>query len=183
MKKFNACADQYRPSILNVGILAIILFITTLFASPHVKAATMSGSYHMIANGRSYHIESPPAGKTFNENNFGTGFQYEMSRSYGSKWVPFVTSSAFNDSFNNLSYYVGAGEARRFFIKDSWHIDVGYFGFFMARKDYDDYKPFPGVLPVASVGTRNVSLNMTYIPDVGDQVAELVFFQLKISLE
>jgi len=35
---------------------------------------------------------------------------------------------------------------------------------------------------VASVGTRNVSLNMTYIPNVNDKVDELLFFQLKVSI-
>ena len=182
MTNYNACTKQNRPSILNAGILILVLIIISLLSSPHVNAATMDGSYHMILNGRAYHIERPPAGTSFNENNYGSGFQYEFARSHGSRWVPFLTSSAFNDSFNNVSYYLGGGESRRFYIKNGWHFDIGYFGFLMARKDYNNYQPFPGVLPVASIGTQNVSLNMTYIPDVNDQVAELVFFQLKVSL-
>ncbi len=71
---------------------------------------------------------------------------------------------------------------RRFYFRKGWHADVGYVGFMMARKDINDYRPFPGILPVASIGTRDVSLNVTYIPDVNSQVAELLFFQLKISM-
>ena len=182
MTNYNACAAQYRPSILNVIVLGCILTIITLFISPHVQAATMAGSYHMIVNGKSYHMERSQNGQKLNENNFGSGFQYDFSRSYGARWVPFFTSSAFQDSYNNISYYLGGGEMRRFYMSGGWHMDIGYFGFMMARKDFDNYKPFPGVLPVASVGTRNVSLNMTYIPNVNDQVDELLFFQLKVSI-
>ena len=182
MKNNNACAEQHRPSILNIAILAIVLIITTLLLSPHAQAATMDGTYHVILNGRSVHLEQPASGKKLNENNFGSGFQYDFSRAYGSKWVSFVTGSAFSDSFNNLSYYVGGGESRRYYLSNGWHADVGYVGFMMARKDINDYKPFPGVLPVVSVGTRKVSLNMTYVPDVNNEVAELLFFQLKVSM-
>lgn len=182
MTNTNACTTQYRPSILNVTILATILTITTLLLSPHVQAATLDGTYHVILNGRSIHLEQRGNGQKLNENNFGSGFQYDFRRSFGAKWVPFVTGSAFSDSFNNLSYYVGGGEMRRYYLSDGWHADIGYVGFLMARKDINDYKPFPGVLPVASFGTRKVSVNMTYIPDINDQVAELVFFQLKISM-
>ena len=182
MKKYNACADQHRPSILNVIVLALILFVTTLYVSPHASAATMKGNYHVIVNGRSYHMQEARDGSKLNENNFGSGFQYDFSRSYGARWVPFITASAFSDSFNNLSYYAGGGEMRRFYFSKGWHADVGYVGFIMARKDINDYRPFPGVLPVASIGTRDVSVNITYVPDVNDQIAELLFFQLKVSM-
>lgn len=181
MENKTACALQNRLQGLITGLLAITLFIISSFISTYVEAATMDGSYHMILNGRSYHMDRPRNGKKLNENNLGSGVQYEFGRQYGSKWVPFVTSSAFSDSFNNLSYYAGGGETRRFYIKNGWHLDLGYVGFLMARKDINNYDPFPGILPVASMGTRNVSLNMTYVPDVGDGIAELIFFQLKLA--
>lgn len=178
----NACTIQNRLQILGTGLSAFILYLISSFIPTCVEAANMDGSYHMILNGRSYHMQKPRNGKKLNENNFGSGIQYEFGRQYGSKWVPFVTSSAFSDSFNNLSYYMGGGETRRFFISNGWHIDVGYVGFLMARKDVNNYNPFPGVLPVVSMGSRNISLNMTYVPKVGgDHVSELIFFQLKIA--
>ena len=179
----NACALRNRLQILATGLLIFSLYLFSSFIASYVEAATMDSSYHMIVNGRSYHMEQPRNGQKLNENNYGSGFQFEFARSYGAKWVPFVTGSAFSDSFNNLSYYVGGGESRRFFIKNGWHFDIGYFAFLMARKDINDYKPFPGVLPVASIGTNDVSLNMTYVPDVNDQVSELIFFQLKVSMD
>jgi palmitoyl transferase len=179
----NACTQINRLQITASGLLACILILFSSLITTHVDAATMDASSHMIVNGRSYHMQQPRSGKKLNENNYGTGYQYEFARSYGAKWVPFISGSAFSDSFNNLSYYVGAGESRRFYLTRGWHFDIGYFGFLMARKDINDYQPFPGVLPVASLGTNKISLNMTYIPKVNDQVAELIFFQLKVSMD
>lgn len=179
----HACAIRNRLQILTTGLLTFILFTISSFISTYVEAATMSGSYHMIVNGRSYHMDKPRNGQKLNENNFGSGVQYDFGRQYGSKWVPFVTSSAFSDSFYNVSYYAGGGETRRFFLTKGWHADIGYMGFMMARKDIDNYKPFPGVLPVASLGNRSISVNMTYVPDIKDGFAELIFFQLKVSTD
>lgn len=181
MEHNNACAAPNRLSA--TALLALCLFLLGGFSLPEARASSMDGSYHMIVNGRSYHMDKASNGQKFNENNYGSGIEYEFSRAYGSRWVPFVTSSAFSDSFNNLSYYAGGGNARRFFIRNGWHFDIGYFGFLMARKDMNNYEPFPGVLPVASLGTRNVSVNMTYVPPVKEGLVQLLFFQLKISTD
>jgi hypothetical protein len=53
----------------------------------------------------------------------------------------------------------------------------------MTRKDVNNNSPFLGVLPVASIGTDMISVNMTYVPKVRPKFAELVFFQLKINTE
>lgn len=177
-----ACAKQNRLHTLAASLLGITLAILGSLTPNQTTAATLDGSYHMILNGRSYHMERTHNGQKLNENNFGTGVQYEFGRQYGSRWVPFMTSSAFSDSFNNLSYYIGGGENRRFFLQRGWHLDMGYIAFFMARKDINNYDPFPGVLPVASLGTRDVSVNMTYVPPVNEKYAELIFFQLKVAM-
>jgi len=65
---------------------------------------------------------------------------------------------------------------------DSAHVDVGAVGFLMVRKDFKNGDPFPGVLPVLSVGTKNVAVNITYVPKVEPKAVPLWFFQLKISL-
>ena len=71
----------------------------------------------------------------------------------------------------------------RRFQYGSWHIDAGAIGFLMIRKNFRDEKPFPGILPVFSVGTQRVSLNMTYIPKIEPKAVALVFFQLKVTLK
>jgi len=172
-------SSRFIPTI---SLLALLCLAYGLMASLG-HAATTKGDYHLILNGRSIHLQAPPEGASFNENNFGTGVQYEFERQLGSKWVSYITSSAFTDSFNHLSYYAGGGQTRRYQLQQGWHLDVGYVAFMMARKDINDYKPFPGVLPVLSIGTRKVAINVTYIPDVNEQVDELIFFQLKVATQ
>jgi hypothetical protein len=60
-------------------------------------------------------------------------------------------------------------------------MDAGLIGFVMTRQDYKSGEPFLGTLPVLSVGTKDVSVNVTYIPKVHPKMAELWFFQLKLS--
>ncbi|MDH5181845.1 MAG: hypothetical protein OEZ39_07150 [Gammaproteobacteria bacterium] len=164
-------------------VLAFGLFLISATIPTQANALPKGGSYHLILNGRSFHLTKPPAGKSFNESNVGSGVQYEFQTELGSPWVRFITGSAFNDSFNNLSYYGGGGQVRRFTLTNGWHIDVGYLAFVMARQDVNNYQPFPGLLPVTSIGTKNVAINLTYIPEINQQIKELVFIQLKLSTD
>ncbi len=162
------------------NLLALTLTLFSLVASPAM--AESNGTWNMIINGKAFHISKPPKGKTFNEANFGSGFQYEFKQDAYDKWVSFTTGSAFIDSFENMSYYIGGGKMRRYKPGNGWNIDVGMVGFAMARKDVNNYRPFIGVLPVASIGTKDIALNFTYVPPVDPQLAELVFVQLKIAI-
>jgi hypothetical protein len=121
-----------------------------------------------------------PASKTLNEKNWGLGLQYDWDRA-SDKWIPFGTVAGFRDSNSNMSYYAGGGAMYRFQF-DSAHVDLGAIGFVMTRKDYKNNDPFLGVLPALSVGTKNVALNITYVPKVEPKAVPLWFFQLKISL-
>src|SRR3990172_6225241 len=100
--------------------------------------------------------------------------------------IPFLTASGFIDSFDNPSYYAGAGLVRRMRFndsRDSMHFDVGVVGFLMTRQDYKEGDPFFGMLPALSFGTRRHAVNITYIPKVDPKMVALWFFQLKISTD
>jgi hypothetical protein len=61
----------------------------------------------------------------------------------------------------------GGGIKRRFRLpigQGRIHMDVGAIGFLMARQDVNNNAAFPGILPAFSVGTRDFSLNLTYLP-------------------
>ena len=60
--------------------------------------------------------------------------------------------------------------------------DAGLVAFLMVREDFNSGNPFPGVLPVVSVGTKRVAVNVTYIPKIDPKMVPVVFFQLKIGL-
>lgn len=138
----------------------------------------------LIINGKSIHID-PPATSNFNEKNWGLGVQYDLAP-VQEHWIPFLSASGFSDSNRQRSYYAGGGIARRFSmtsIHKDLHLDAGIIGFVMTRKDYNNNDPFTGALPVISVGTERVAVNITYIPRVHPKIVPLWFFQLKISLE
>lgn len=147
--------------------------------------AAHAGELSLLVNGTALHI-NVPAGKQFNERNWGAGIQYDFDPIGKNKnWIPLVTAAGFQDSYKNPSYYAGGGLVRRyapFTSLDKFHVDAGVVAFLMTREDYKDNEPFFGMLPVLSIGTQRVSLNLTYVPKVHPKMVELVFIQLKIGL-
>ena len=139
---------------------AFLALLLTL-AAGLMTGAAVADEMSLLVNGKAIHINTP-AGKHLNEKNWGLGLQYDWDRA-DSKWRPFATASGFIDSNKNPSYYAGGGALRRFEYRGV-HADLGAIGFLMVRKDFKNDRPFPGVLPVLSVGTPSVALNVTYIP-------------------
>lgn len=165
---------------LNLRFLAIAL-CSALIATTGVRqghAAELS----LILNGVAKHEEERKKG-SFNEENWGAGLQYDFGNETD-EWIPLVSLSGFLDSNNEPSYYAGGGIVRRFILSEQFHnlhFDAGVIAFLMTRKDNNNGNPFPGALPIFSLGTRQVSLNITYIPKVSPKMVALWFFQLKIS--
>lgn len=164
-------------SLIPIGLLLLALIVA---ATTHTAQAD---ELHLIANGKAIHLESQP-GTNYNESNWGGGFQYDFDKS-DSSWVPFVTASGFADSNKNPSYYAGGGWLKRSDFSlagTSLHTDVGLVAFAMWRQDFNGGQVFPGVLPVVSVGSERVAVNITYIPKVDPKMVPILFFQLKLKL-
>ena len=159
-------------------------FIGALAMCALVSVGAQAGDFSLLVNGKAIHI-NPPQGRNYNERNWGAGVQYDFDAIGQNKnWVPFATVSGFKDSFKHPSYYAGGGIVRRFVPLSSYdtlHVDTGVVAFFMTREDYRHNHPFFGMLPVLSVGTRRVAINMTYVPKVQPKMVSLVFIQLKIT--
>jgi len=134
-----------------------------------------------VLNGRSIHLS---AKEPLNEANWGAGLEYQYTT--GDNWVPFLTVSGFRDSNENMSYYAGGGMKRRFQLgsqPNQFYVDAGAVLFLMTREDFRSNRPFPGILPVISLGMRNFALNITYVPDIREPMQELVFFQFVYFLD
>ena len=168
--------DRHLPiSRLTARLLGALL-ISLTFAS-----AASAGDLSLLINGKAMHID-PARGTNYNEKNWGVGFQYDFKPTEGN-WVPFLTASEFRDSNRNISYYAGGGYVRRYdFFAGKMHVDAGGVAFLMVRKDFRDGDPFPGVLPVLSVGAGRYAVNMTFIPKVDPKMVPIVYLQLKITL-
>lgn len=164
-----------------LSLLLLLISVSMLSSVDHAEA----GSLHALLNGKAVHLESAPASQTYNEDNWGGGLQYDFDP-WHENWIPFVSASGFLDSNSNASYYAGGGIVRRFTVSeklDNLHVDAGVVSFLMTRKGFRNNKPFLGLLPVLSIGTEYVSVNMTYIPKVEPKMVALFFFQLKIKMQ
>ena len=161
---------------------AILRLLAPLFLAFGATPAS-ADQWSLLLNGKAIHLENPP-GTNYNEKNWGVGLEYDFTLK-DSKWRPFLTSSSFKDSNKNPSHYAGGGVMRRYAFsekKDSIHIDIGLVVFAMIRKDSKNGNPFPGVLPVISLGTDRVALNVTYIPGVDPKLIPLLFLQVKVGI-
>lgn len=169
--------DILRRSVVYLLAVGLLLVVPVDSAS--------AGNWSFLVNGKAIHFEKRE-GVTYNEANYGAGIQYDFNPVGEDKnWIPFLTVSGFLDSFRNPSYYAGGGIMYRvpmFGGKGGIHLDLGGVAFVMTRKDFRDNRPFPGILPAASIGTRRVAVNMTYIPKIDPKLVPLMFFQLKITL-
>lgn len=161
----------------SISALLIVVFLSFFGLAAHADEP------NLLLNGKAIHLDGQP-GVTYNENNWGVGLQYDLDP-IDNQWVPFLMASGFKDSNSNMSYYGGGGVLRRYHF--SWgdtpmHFDAGVVAFFMTREGFKDGDAFPGVLPVFSLGTQRVSINLTYVPRVDPKMVALVFFQLKVNL-
>ena len=159
------------------GKLLLLSVAAILALSPNAAAAD---GLNLLLNGRSFHLEEKP-GVNYNESNIGTGFQYDFKPN-GDGVYAFLNVGGFKDSFEENSYYTGGGLAKRFRSEKQIHVDVGVTAFLMTRKDRNDNKPFPGLLPMMTVGTDRVAVNLTYVPKTEPKGVDLFFIQLKIAV-
>lgn len=165
--------------LAGVGLLALGLIGTA-----------EAGEWDIVLNGRAIHVDSD---RDWNEANWGLGFEHEFNPE--NRWVKVALGNGFVDSEDKMSYMGGGGIKRRFRLpvgERNVHVDLGAVGFFMTRHDVDNNRPFPGILPAFSVGTRHFAFNVTYLPgQVAEEVAHarsadpnldgIVFIQFKIN--
>ncbi|MDX1516409.1 MAG: hypothetical protein R3288_06195 [Woeseiaceae bacterium] len=170
------------PNRLRAALLLTLL----LFAG-----SAGAGELSAIINGKSFHLD---AAEHWNEDNRGIGVEYEFSSP--SRWRTVVMANAFRDSTDAMSYMAGGGLHRNLFATDRLHglyLNVGVNAFLMTRRDVNDNRPFPGVLPSMTVGNRYVGVNLAYLPRKAveqiynqhmqdDSMRGIVFLQLKVGV-
>ncbi len=157
---------------MHVKLIVIVLLF--------LPGIVYAGKLHLVINGKAYHFDRD---LKWNERNYGLGFEYEYEPQ--GNWIWFTAGSTFKDSNNQTSSYLGGGLRRRYLLGDDpqgLHVDVGAVAFLMTRKDFNNHRPFPGVLPFVSVGNEWLAMNMVYIPRVTPKLADLLFFQLRIKM-
>ncbi len=173
--------------IIKIPTLCIWALILTVAATPAV-----ADRLHLVVNGKSFHVDSD---YDWNENNYGIGVEYEFNSR--SRWIKTAMANGFRDSRDNISYMAGAGLHRRLFVTERFsdlYVDTGINVFLMMRRDIDDNRPFPGLLPSLTLGNRYGGINLTYVPKpvvhfsakentVDPNIDGIFFLQVKIRLD
>ncbi|ANO52089.1 hypothetical protein [Woeseia oceani] len=166
---------------------ALVALLLSVLCQPAV-----AGKFDIVINGKSHHVN---ADYDWNEENLGLGLEYEFQPT--SRWIKTLNANSFVDSLNNMSYMAGAGIKRRLLSTDRFggmYFDAGVVGFLMARKDINDYRPFPGILPAVSIGNRYAGINLTYLPKkavhdmahanvVDPNIGGVIFMQFKFRMD
>src|SRR5690625_3153823 len=138
-----------------------LAFFAVLLAFFGVASPAFAQDWSLVVNGKAIHVNSS---KDWNEQNWGLGLEREFDTQ--SRWVKVALVNGFKDSQNEMSYMAGGGIKRRFqldALSEDLFVDIGVIGFLMTRQDVNDNRPFPGLLPAVTVGTKRLALNMTYL--------------------
>ena len=170
--------------------IAFLLLSILVVLAP--TSSAFAGKLSAVVNGRSYHLDSS---YDWNENNVGLGVEYQFSSR--SRWKTVTMMNGFRDSNEHMSYMAGAGLHRRLVESErlaGFYLDVGLNAFLMTRRDVNDNRPFPGILPSLTVGNRYMGVNLTYLPkkaiqdvlkaDMADPTINgILFMQFKVSID
>lgn len=174
---------------MNFRSAAGLALLTLVFNLPLTTAN--AGELSAVLNGKSIHLG---AKEDWNEDNYGLGFEYEFASQ--SRWKSRLMANGFRDSNDEMSYMAGGGLHRNLFATNrlkGFYVDAGINAFFMTRKDVNDNKPFPGILPSLTVGNDYVGINLTYLPKQAvekiydaemrdESMSGIVFLQFKVNM-
>lgn len=132
----------------------------------HVQDTWRQGDIEAYVPFLSYHLPyAYTAQQRAEYNEYPAGFGLGKGRYNKSGNWEGMYAMGFRDSHGDPSYMVGYGWIPTWNIgKSEVKAGVGLTGFLMSRKDYFGGIPFPGVLPIASIGYKNLTAQAAYIP-------------------
>lgn len=143
------------------------------------------GEMSMLLSGYAHHgrnTYTPERIKELNEIAWGMGFSKAIRNKKDNEES--IYGLAISDS--HFSPQLMAGYAHQWMrpLGNRAEVGLGYTVLLISRTDYFSGIPFPGILPVASIGTRSTKLMASYIPRIsqnkgnGDVLLLFVRFDL-----
>jgi lipid IVA palmitoyltransferase len=99
---------------------------------------------------------------SYNEYPAGAGLGKGRFNSNGN-WES-IYAMGFLDSHSKPSFMAGYAWAPTWELGSDIKVGVGLTGFLMSRSDYWNGIPFPGILPIASIGYKRLTIQAAYVP-------------------
>lgn len=119
----------------------------------------------------------------YNEDNTGYGLLYEFDKR--KNVIPYVTFGKYIDSFDTDATYLSAGASKRIILSrqlDNLHFEFGGALTLIKSTSYREGRPILTFMPVLSLATDMVGLNLSYIPKINNTTTHVFFIQMKVSL-
>lgn len=134
-------------------------------ACKRLHAILHEGSTDLYLSGYAWHNRytyTPQKIRSFNENAWGGGFGKSMYDEKGN-WHS-LYFMAFLDSHSHVQPLGGYSWQKIFRPTENVRLGAGFTAFLTSRVDIYQNIPFPGVVPLVTVGYKQVTLNAIYIP-------------------
>nr|WP_240039527.1 lipid IV(A) palmitoyltransferase PagP [Achromobacter aloeverae] len=135
------------------------------FACNRADQIWSTGNDDLYVTGYAWHNRSAYSAdkiKSFREESWGGGYGRSLYDSDGD-WHG-LYGMAFLDSHGHVEPIAGYGYQSIGRVGNNLRFGIGYTVFLTARPDIFHYIPFPGVLPLASIGYDKATFYATYIP-------------------
>ena len=144
-----------------------------------------NGRLSMVLSGEAHHgrgTYTPQKIDEFTEKVWGLGMSKELRDDKGNEEdISFVVMA---DSHYTPQITAGYGYQWMLPLGGNWEAGVGYTAGLISRADIFNGVPFPGILPLASIGTRDTKLLLSYIPKLsGTGDGDVLYLALRISLK
>jgi palmitoyl transferase len=135
-------------------------------AVEHVKDTWTEGKVEIYVPFLAYHMPfAYKAEQRSDQNQYPAGGGIGLGRYNASGNYEGTYAMAFLDSHSDMSYVVGYSWVPTWNVgKSDVKVGAGLTGFLMSRQDYFGGVPFPGILPMASISYKQLSLQATYVP-------------------
>jgi palmitoyl transferase len=134
-------------------------------ACQRVEQVWNQGSDELYVTGYAWHNRAAYSDdkiKSFREESWGGGWGKGLYDADGD-WNG-LYAMAFLDSHGHVEPIAGYGYQKIARVGENTRLGIGYTAFMTARSDIFHYIPFPGVLPLVSVGYDKATFFATYIP-------------------
>ena len=118
-----------------------------------------------------------------NENTWGGGFGRTLRNERGNDES--VYAVLIRDSNNRPQWMAGYAYQWMFpLVSKKFELGAGLTGLLIRRHDWYEGRPFPAILPVASIGTPKAQLVATYVPHLSLRKSKgnIVLLMLRMSL-
>ena len=146
-----------------------------------VRATWASDNYSVLVPFNIYHVRATydkEKIKEYNETPWGLGvekFHIDEKRNRHSLYL-----LGFADSWSDFQPVAGYSWQKNFHCHDAC-FGIGYSAMLTGRRK-NSYVPIPGVVPVASAGYKNVSVQTTWVPYLGHNNGNVFLTMLQISI-